>query len=97
MARERRPDDLPWRDVLQVDPACKLFDRLPPAELRALGDDIRKNGLVERVKYIKRDECIVVVDGQNRLDAMELIGLPVIEKSQIVNWDDFQWCSSPEF
>jgi ParB-like chromosome segregation protein Spo0J len=59
------------------------------AELRALGEDIYQNGLLEPIKYVKRDGLIIVVDGQNRLDAMELMGLPIIKKGQI-NWQDFQ-------
>jgi hypothetical protein len=34
-----------WRDVLKVHPVCELFLLMSPDELRALGDDIEKNGL----------------------------------------------------
>jgi hypothetical protein len=48
-------------------------------ELKALGEDIKKNGLQERVKFIiKADQSRkIIIDGRNRLAAMELAGVPV--------------------
>ena len=34
-----------WRDVLPVHPAADLFPLMAPDELKALGEDIKKNGL----------------------------------------------------
>ena len=38
-----------WRDTLAIHPACAMFDPLASDELRALGDDIIKNGLTSPV------------------------------------------------
>jgi hypothetical protein len=64
-----------WRDVLKIHPACELFPSLPADELKALGEDIKANGLnTPIVMYRGR-----LLDGRNRLDAMELIGLLVVD------------------
>jgi hypothetical protein len=34
-----------WRDVQPIHPAAELFPLMAPDELRALGEDIKKNGL----------------------------------------------------
>jgi hypothetical protein len=34
-----------WRDVLKIHPACELFPLMSQAELKELGEDIKKNGL----------------------------------------------------
>jgi len=33
-----------WRDHLKVHPAAELFPRMTEAELRELGEDIKRNG-----------------------------------------------------
>jgi len=67
-----------WRDVLPVHPAADLFPLMPPDELKALGEDIKKNGLTSPIVLWKPDDNTVaqcLLDGRNRLDAMELVGL----------------------
>jgi hypothetical protein len=64
-----------WRDVLPVHPAAELFPLMSETELCELSEDIKKNGLREKVDIYKG--C--VLDGRNRLDALELIGR---------TWDD---------
>jgi hypothetical protein len=68
-----------WRDVLPIHPACELFPALPPDELRALGEDIRKNGLHAPIAVWKEQKHFlpVLLDGRSRLDAMESIGLEI--------------------
>jgi hypothetical protein len=34
-----------WRDVIEVHPAADLFPMMAPDDLRALGENIKKNGL----------------------------------------------------
>ena len=49
------------------------------AELRELGEDIKKNGLHNRVAVIDGpDDEPILVDGRNRLDAMEMVGLEIV-------------------
>jgi hypothetical protein len=38
-----------WRDTLRIHPACAMFPLLPPDELRALGEDIRANGMTSHI------------------------------------------------
>jgi hypothetical protein len=80
-----------WRSVLPVHPAAELFPPLGNDELHRLGADIRKHGLREPVvlqrRYRRRadgsianehDYELVLVDGRNRLDAMERAGFALI-------------------
>ncbi len=70
-----------WRDVLKVHPAADLFPMMTPDELKALGEDIKKNGLqvpitLSRDRHANRDDQLL--DGRNRLDAMEAVGISVL-------------------
>jgi hypothetical protein len=68
-----------WRDLLPIHPAADLFPLTSRDELRALAEDIKKNGLRESVALYDDPElgrCLL--DGRNRLDAMELLGKEVI-------------------
>ncbi|GEM_PF-4565055 len=69
-----------WRDVLPIHPAAELFPMMSEAELRELGEDIMKNGLTSciAIKATKRRRgwTYALLDGRNRLDAMELVGIP---------------------
>jgi hypothetical protein len=73
------PQPKSWRDVLPVHPAADLFPRMSESELRELGEDIKKNGLKTSVAiyYTKTagEEQYWLLDGRNRLDAMEAVGL----------------------
>ena len=78
-----------WRDVYKVHPAADVFPMLPEDELREIGEDIKQNGLKEPiVLYSKGSEDYMVLDGRNRLDAMELVGLPVLENQSARNAPD---------
>lgn len=64
-----------WRSRLAVHPAAELFPLMAKDELRALADDIAKNGLREKaITYHDKDGKPVLLDGRNRLDALELLG-----------------------
>jgi hypothetical protein len=74
------PTQKSWRAVLPVHPAAGLFPLMSEAELRDLGEDIRKNGLTSPIVLWQADpkESEQLLDGRNRLDAIELItGKPV--------------------
>jgi DNA-binding Lrp family transcriptional regulator len=69
-----------WRDVLPIHPAAELFPLMSPDDLRALGEDIKKNGL--RIPTIWwRDPStrqLYLLDGRNRLDALEANGRDIV-------------------
>ena len=72
-----------WRDVLPVHPAADLFPLMSADELKALGEDIKKNGLKHEVVLWSPGDCgdgakerlRYLLDGRNRLDAMERAGI----------------------
>jgi hypothetical protein len=67
-----------WRDELPVHPAAELFPPMTGQELDDLAVDIKKNGLkIAVVIYIDPEEKSWFLEGRNRLDAMEKVGLPV--------------------
>ena len=61
-----------WRDVLPIHPAAELFPLMTPAELRELGEDIKANGLKLPIAITSDGQLL---DGRNRLDAMEAVGV----------------------
>jgi len=77
-----RPTQAPsWRDTLKIHPAAAVFDPLSDDELRALGEDIIKNGLklpiVLWCAHPKGEPLLL--DGCNRLDAIELVTRKTVE------------------
>jgi hypothetical protein len=77
-----------WRDVIKVHPAADLFPMMSEAELRELGEDIKKNGLKTDIIFWSPtidSESAYLLDGRNRLDAMEAVGLLRLRK------DDNNW------
>jgi DNA-binding Lrp family transcriptional regulator len=79
-----------WRDILPVHPAAELFPLMGEDEVAALGADIRKNGLREPVTVVRqyrrggdgkfdvREYDLALLDGRNRLDAMEGAGFKLV-------------------
>ena len=61
-----------WRDHLPVHPAAELFPLMSKDELRELGEDIKAKGLTSSIVLSAKGELL---DGRNRLDAMELVGI----------------------
>ena len=66
-----------WRDVIKVHPAADLFPMMSAEELKVLGEDIKNNGLRSRVAVLEGTNDLLL-DGRNKLDAMEAVGLPVV-------------------
>jgi hypothetical protein len=78
-----------WRDSIEVHPAAELFPRMGADELKALGEDILQNGMTSPIvlwvpkEYYGTCEASkrfnftksLLIDGRNRLDAMELVGM----------------------
>ena len=79
-----------WRQEYRVHPAADVFPMMTDEELASLGKDIKENGLRSPLAVTDRcwpDEngvCDVrrrtryVLDGCNRLDAMERVGIQTI-------------------
>src|SRR5262245_216357 len=65
-----------WRDALSIHPAAELLPLMSPEELRELAHDINKHGLLHKIDLYEDNETGIqyVLDGRNRLDAMELLG-----------------------
>src|SRR5215472_3514225 len=64
-----------WRDLLKVHPAAEMLPMVSPAELKDLGEDIKANGLSTPIAlFLDENYQLSVLDGRNRLDAMEAIG-----------------------
>jgi hypothetical protein len=76
-----------WRDVISIHPAADVFPMLSEDELRRLGEDIQKNGLKESVALwsprLVGGQPQYLLDGRNRLDAMELVGMSTVAERPI--------------
>jgi hypothetical protein len=81
-----------WRDVLAVHPAADLFPMMSDVELDELGSDIAAHGLEHAIVLFTSnshddpvacdDECdtdstVYLLDGRNRLEAMERKGIKI--------------------
>jgi len=74
---------MPWRDHLPVHPAADLFPMMPESDLVALGEDIKNHGLKGPIAIRIEKGKPVLLDGRNRLDAIERAGLRAqIEKGR---------------
>jgi hypothetical protein len=72
-----------WRDHLPVHPAADLFPPMSESELRELGENIKKHGgLFSRIMFVKVGDGFQLLDGRNRLDAMDLVGMGVDWKAR---------------
>jgi hypothetical protein len=67
-----------WRDRIKVHPAAELFPMMSEDELVVLGNDIAENGLQQAIVFWtpgrlgRRPKEVYLLDGQNRLAAIEL-------------------------
>jgi hypothetical protein len=63
-----------WRDVLAIHPAADLFPLMSDDKLRSTGEDIVKNGLKLPIALWRAHPKgeVVLLDGRNRLDAIEI-------------------------
>jgi hypothetical protein len=72
------PPGQSWRDYLKIHPLADRFPLLSGSKLIRMGYSIKKIGLKLRCEIgIDESGESVLVDGRNRLDAMEAIGLPI--------------------
>src|ERR1051325_2785553 len=63
------------REVYEIHPAANSFPMLPADELKRLAEDIKANGLQEPIVMFENraDKRRYILDGRNRLAAMEMI------------------------
>jgi hypothetical protein len=70
-----------WRDVVPVHAAADLFPMMDEEQLRELGKDIKEHGLKHEPVFWTPSDAIretthwYLLDGRNRLAAMELVGI----------------------
>jgi hypothetical protein len=94
-----------WRNGLKVHPAADHFPMLPEHDLVTLGNDIKCNGLSSPIAIrIDKEGKPVLLDGRNRLSAMEIVGLRIrLEEGKGAGWKlvaeevslDGTWSSLP--
>jgi hypothetical protein len=78
-----------WRDHVKVHPAASLFPMMSDDELKVLGEDIKRHGLTDYICFwspskidfekgqsLNSENCYLL-DGRNRLEAMERAGLDI--------------------
>ena len=74
-----------WRGLFPVHPAADVFPMMTDDELDKLGADIKRNGLQQQIvlwqdngdSHVKSSAPYLVLDGRNRLAAMDRAGIPV--------------------
>ena len=65
-----------WRAIYKVHPTAALFPPLKPEPLRELASHIKAHGLSDKVRlWTDSEGNIWVIDGLNRLDALDMIGI----------------------
>ena len=65
-----------WRSLYPVHPCADVFPMMSEAELEALAADIKARGLQKPVTmhYLSKQKIWVVLDGRNRLEALDRLG-----------------------
>jgi hypothetical protein len=90
-----------WRSWLRIHPAAELFPLLSetdPHALQELAEDIKQHGLRQLVSITKDEKGNpVLLDGRNRLDALELIGEEVTVDNNFIFDDHFCTCADSGF
>jgi ParB-like nuclease domain len=78
-----------WRDAMSVHPATALFPIISDAELDELGEDIRRNGLQQPITILRKsNDDELLLDGRNRLDALERVGIKFyLQRRKHGKWD----------
>ena len=72
-----------WRDHYEIHPMADLFPLMDKQSLKDLAADIQENGLENPVilySDYSNGRKQYLLDGRNRLDAMELAGMMILDK-----------------
>lgn len=88
-----------WHDSIKVHPAADLFPPLGPEALAELANDIMANGIrVPVVTWQGPDGEVRLIDGRNRLDALEQAGTPCVDEAGrlCVPTDERTWETDPD-
>ncbi len=73
---DNNPTTKSWRDSYKVYPAADVFPMMSPVELKELAEDIKQNGLREKITLWRdpRGGERYLIDGRNRMEAMAMAG-----------------------
>ena len=71
----------PWRHKLPTHPAAELFPLLSEQELCELAADIEQHGQQHPITVLKTATENKLLDGRNRLDALEYVHIPIFDDS----------------
>jgi hypothetical protein len=68
-----------WRSQYKVHPAADVFPMMSDEGLKKLGEDITEHGLLQPLVFddVRSNRNRVLLDGRNRLEAMERAGLSI--------------------
>ena len=76
-----------WRDLFRVHEECDWYPMMKEAELEAMAEDIEEHGLRHRVVYrlvqSELGEVAEILDGRNRLEALEIVRLPLLKDNKL--------------
>jgi hypothetical protein len=64
-----------WRSKYRVHPAADVFQMMLDDELVELGENIKEHGLKHPIHFFGTGDDAELMDGRNRLEAMERIGI----------------------
>lgn len=88
-----------WRNSFKMHPATDLFPSLEADAFAELVDDIKSNGiLVPIVTWRDEDGQIWLIDGRNRLNALEQLGLLCVDEAGrlCMPADERTWETDPD-
>jgi hypothetical protein len=66
-----------WRERYKIHPAADVFPMLDADELAGLANDIKTHGLRKRIIFLRNGADVLLIDGRNRLAAMEMAGIEI--------------------
>jgi ParB-like chromosome segregation protein Spo0J len=79
-----------WRETYKIHPAADVFPMMSDDQLTKLGQDIKANGLGSPITFFDPPGGErMLLDGRNRLEAMERVGIDYHEgNAETVYTDD---------
>ena len=72
-----------WRSLYRVHPAADVFPMMSHDEIDELKEDIKANGLLEGITLLHQGHGLpILLDGRNRLEAMERAGVAYTDQNE---------------